>query len=98
MNHMNNKEIENILQDVWERLPDDLTSRKLAYSTQIEPHIRNALTLAYSKGVEDTIHKVLKIVDDNDPQTNNKVNPKYWGKTLRDDIKKLSPPTPNQVG
>lgn len=49
-----NKQIEETLRKIWERLPDNITSNDLYYSTQIEPHIKREL----QQTQKDTLDKV----------------------------------------
>lgn len=44
---------------------------------------------AVAEREKEIVGKVLKIINDNDPQTDNKVSPKYWGAILRKNILSL---------
>lgn len=55
----------------------------------LEDFIQSEIDLAVEKREKEIVEEVLKIVYNNDPQTGYKVNPRYWGKTLRDDILSL---------
>lgn len=67
--HMNNVMSnlkEEILKEVWERMPDDITDNDKFYSTQIEPHIKNALEKQHKADMEE----VIKIAEDMAGKTN----------------------------
>lgn len=47
-----------ILQEVWEKMPDDITTNDRFYSSQIEPHIKNALAAAKREGAIELLREV----------------------------------------
>lgn len=47
------KTLKETLEEVWERMPDDLTSNDKCYSTQVEPHIKNAIKTALESVVPE---------------------------------------------
>ena len=55
------KEFDKILQEVWELMPDDITTNDIFYSTQIEPHIIKALMKAKQELLNQLIKEVEKI-------------------------------------
>ena len=49
-----------ILKEVWELMPDDITNNDLAYSTQIEPHIKTSIDKAFEEGKKEEREGIIK--------------------------------------